>query len=227
MRGGYRRQMIAALWLAAAFSIRPAFAQVTTTLENGADGIQYRVTRQVVPTSVPVQQTVPQQQTSYRYQVTTENVPHQQVYNVPITQYQIVSELHGRWNPFVTPYWTHRYEPVTVWQQQVATVNLPVSHVAWVPETKTVQQTVSTWKTVNSEFVRRDPIGLIPAGGGSTTAIADARPLSGATPSATLTPADQPAAMTASRPLGGEAISSDPPKSGWNTSPAATSGTRY
>src|SRR3954465_12092857 len=80
--GSYRREWVAALSLAAVFSIRPACGQVTTTIENGTDGMQYRVTRQTVPTQVLVPQTVPQQQTTYRQQVTTDNVPHQQVYNV-------------------------------------------------------------------------------------------------------------------------------------------------
>jgi hypothetical protein len=218
---------VIALLLAGGLFSEIARGQVTTNIEDRADGVRYQVTRQVVQTQVPVTEYRDQPQTTYRYQVTTDNVPHQQVYNVPITQYQVVSELHGRWNPFVTPYWTQRYEPVTVWQQQVATVNIPVSRVAWVPETKTVQQPVTTWKVANKVSVVETPIGAIPSGAGSNTAIAAARPLPGATPSATLTPADQPAAMTASRPLGGEAISSDPPRSGWNTSPAATSGTRY
>jgi hypothetical protein len=190
--------------------------------------MQWRVTKQTVPTTVLMPQTVPQQQTTYRQQVTTNNVPHQQVYNVPITQYQIVSELHGRWNPFVTPYWTHRYEPVTTWQQQVATVNIPVTRVAWVPETKTVQQTVNTWQTVNREITWRDPVGPIPAGAGSNTAIASARPLPNAAPSATLSPTNEATAMTASRSIGGQSITSDPPRqgSGWQP-PTATSGTRY
>jgi hypothetical protein len=214
---------------AAAVIAQPARGQATTNYEDGADGIRYQVTRQVVPTQVfaPEVQSLPQ--TTYRQQITTESVPHQQVYNVPITQYQIVSELHGRWNPFVTPYWTHRYEPVTTWQQQVATVQIPVSRVAWVPETRTVQTQVNNWKVANREIVTRTPIGPIPTGGGSDTARA-ARPLNSSAPSATLAPSNGAAAMTASRPLGGEAMQQDPPKQpvgGWSNPSQATSGTRY
>jgi hypothetical protein len=226
--GVNRRRWVAALSLTAAVCVRPAYGQ-SVQYEDGADGIRWQITKQTVATPVLVPTTVPQQQTTYRQQVTTDNVPHQQVYNVPITQYQIVSELHGRWNPFITPYWTQRYEPVTTWQQQVATVNIPVTRVAWVPETKTVQQTVNTWKTVNSEIVRRDPIGAVPSGAGSNTAMAAARPLTSSSPSATLTPTDSASASIASRPVGGTAMQSDPPKqagSGWQ-SPPATSGTRY
>jgi hypothetical protein len=224
------RRCVLVLLLTGGIFSPEAYSQVTTSYEDGADGIRYQVTRQIVQTQVPVTEYRDQAQTTYRQQISTQNVPHQQVYNVPITQYQIVSELHGRWNPFVTPYWTHRYEPVTVWQQQVATVQIPVSHVAWVPETRTVQQPVTTWKLANRESVVKTPIGAVPSGGRSNTAIAAARPLTSATPSAQLTPSNGATAMTASRPLGGQALSSDPPRqpdTGWQTSPAATSGTRY
>jgi hypothetical protein len=226
--GVNRRGWVAALSMTAAFCVRPADGQ-SVQYEDGADGIRYQVTRQVVATQIPVTESQQQQQTTYRQQVTTENVPHQQVYNVPITQYQIVSELHGRWNPFITPYWTQRYEPVTTWQQQVATVQIPVSRVAWVPETRTVQQPVTNWKVANREIVTRTPIGGIPSGASSNTSMAAARPLTSSTPSATLTPTDSASASIASRPVGGTAMQSDPPKqpgSGWQTSPA-TSGTRY
>ncbi len=216
------------LSLAAIALARPALAQVQ--YEDGADGIRYEVTKQKVPTQVAVTETRPQQQTSYRQQVTTENVPHQQVYNVPVTQYQLVSELHGRWNPFVTPYWTHRYEPVTTWQQQVATVQIPVSRVALVPETQTIQQSVTTWKPAYTEIVQRRPVGAVGAGGSPNTALAAARPLSSSTPSATITPNNGAAASVAQRPFGGEAMQSDPPKqpaSGWQPPAAAGTTSRY
>lgn len=208
---------------------RPARAQ-QQQYENGADGIRYLVTNQTVPTSVPVTETRPQQQTTYRQQVTTENVQHQQMYNVPVTQYQIVSELHGRWNPFITPYWTHRYEPVTSWQQQVATVQIPVSRVAWVPETQTVQQSVTTWKTANTVITRRTPVGAVGAAGGTSTALATAQPLPNSTPSATITPNNGAAASVAQRPFGGEALQSDPPKQatgGWQPAGSSATTQRY
>jgi hypothetical protein len=212
-----QRSAAAALFTLATLAAQTVTAQVTY---EDVNGIRFQVTRQVVPRSVPVTKTQEQTQTTYRQQVTTENVQHQQVYSVPVTQYQVVSRLNGRWNPFVTPYWTHHYQPVTTWQTQVGTVQIPVTRVAWAPETRTVPQQVTTWETHNQEIVMRTPIGPSPAGGGSNTALAS-RPLSSSAPSATISPLPAGGAQTqvASRPLGGEAMQSDPPRqaTGWQS----------
>ena len=206
-----QRSAQAALCLVIAVGVSPAFAQVTY---EDVNGIRYQVTRQVVPRSVPVTKTQDQQQTTYRQQVVTENVQHQQVYQVPVTQYQVVSQLHGRWNPFVTPYWTHHYQPVTTYQTQVGTVQIPVTKVSWAPETRTVQTPVTTWETHNQEIVMKTPIGPTPLGGAPNTALA-ARPATSSAPSATISPmgSSAPAAASlASRPLGGQALTQDPPR---------------
>ncbi|MCC6492604.1 MAG: hypothetical protein IT424_06250 [Pirellulales bacterium] len=224
-----RWPIAAALALATIAAAARAEAQSTQYVDE--NGIRYQVTRSVVPRSIAVTKTEDRQVTTYRQQVTTENVPYQQVYNVPVTQYQVVSRLHGRWNPFVTPYWTYEYEPVTVWQQQVATVQIPVARSTWTPETKTVQQPVTKWETHQQEIVMKTPIGPTPTGatplpGGSSTALA-ARPLTPATASAALsaapttaTPAAPPATAIASQQYGGQMLQSDPPRtSGWQPPP--------
>ena len=209
-----------------------AFAVVVAVAGEGASaeivdegGIRFEVTQQQVPTRVPFTEMQSREQTTYRQQVTTENVQHQQVYHVPVTQYQVVSRLHNRWNPFAEPYWTHHYEPVTTWQQQVGTVQIPVNKVAVIPETRTVQQPVTTWKTVNSTITHRRVIGATPTGPGGNTAMASTQPMSSA-PSAALSAvapsSSQPAASVASRPLGGQTMPSDPPRYG--ATPAANSG---
>src|SRR5688572_33180075 len=103
-----RRGAVLAIMVAAAIAARPGRAQSSVDYQD-VGGIRYQIQRTEVPTSIPVTEMREQQQTTYRQQVTTENVAHQQVYNVPITQDQIVSRLHGRWNPFTTPYCTHHY----------------------------------------------------------------------------------------------------------------------
>jgi hypothetical protein len=103
---------------------------------------------------------------------------------------------------------------VTVWQQQVATVQIPVTRMAWTPETRTVQQPVTTWKTANRVVETRTPIGAAP-----NTALA-AKPLSAGNPSATIaavpngSASSSPSVSVASRPVGGEALTSDPPRLG-------------
>lgn len=215
-----RRATMAALALGALAAGRPAAAQVTY---EDVGGIRYQVTRQSVPRQIPITETLDQQQTTYRQQVTTDTVQHQQLYTVPVTQYQLVSRVHGRWNPFVTPYYTHHYEPVTTWQQQVATVQIPVNRVSWAPETRTVKTPVTTYRTANQEMLVRTPIG--PATGplpGSGTALAATAP-SGASSQPTATLAARPSAPAASAPTsGGTALMSDPPRqaTGWQAQPS-------
>lgn len=218
----------------AAWSAVCAAAVAQTTTYEVVDGIQYQVTKRPVQVAVP--QVATQQQTVLRQQMTTQTLQHQQQYTVPVTQYQLVSRLHGRWNPFVTPYWTHEYQPVTVWQQQTATVQIPVNSVAWVPETRTVQAPTTTYRTV--EQIVRTPIGAAPTGGGSQqmlagsagaatttsgpTATLAARPSTGGT-AAPISTARQPAPPISSAPpaptYGGRALTNDPPAeaSGWTT----------
>jgi hypothetical protein len=238
-----RRLTWAAMLCALALGNCPALADTTTIEDSG--GVRWQVTRRNV--QMPVTSTTAQSQTVYRQQYATQTVQHQQVYNVPVTQYQLVSRLHGRWNPFVTPYWTHHYEPVTSWQQQTANVQIPVTTLAWVPETRTVQSPTTTYQTVVAES--RVPLQVLPggaqsqqmlasAGGASSTpassgptAVLAARP--GATaPSAPSAPrvASAPASATplvaaapqpapAPQGYGGQALSSDPPRQGWQAAP--------
>lgn len=216
-----RRTAIAALACAVVATL-PARAD-TTTYED-VDGLRYQVTRRTM--QVPVTQTSPQTQTVYRQQVTTQTLQQQQLYTVPVTQYQLVSRLHGRWNPFITPYWTHNYQPVTSWQQQTATVQIPVNTVAWAPETRTVQMPTTTYRTVENAVVSRILIGAAPGAlGGSQQMMAANSGAATSGPSATL--AARPSATTtssvptvASAPTyGGTLMQSDPPRTGagWQT----------
>jgi hypothetical protein len=212
-RPAARRWTLAAI---ASLAAAPALAEVTY---EDVGGIRYQVTRQTVPRQVPVTEMRDQQQTVYTQQVTVDNLQQQQLYTVPVTQYQLVTRMHGRFNPFVTPYYTHHYVPVTTWTQQVATVQIPVSRVSWAPQTRTVQVPVTTYRTAQEEVVHRVAIGATP------TTMA-ARPLpSGGTPSATL--AARPSAPPASTPYvaGGVALPNDPPRqaTGWQ----APSDSRY
>ncbi|MBA4106835.1 MAG: hypothetical protein C0485_13870 [Pirellula sp.] len=209
-----RRGIWATLALAAAaVGANSANAQQPEYIDK--DGIRYQVIQRQVPTQVPITEMRSQEQTTYRQQVTTENVQHQQVYHVPVTQYQVVSQLHNRWNPFAEPYWTHHYEPVTTWQQQVGTVQIPVSKVDVVPETRTVQQPITTWKTVNNTITEHRAIGPTPNGPGANTMMA-AAPSQNNAASATLQPVQSPPAarVASTNQLGGTQLQSDPPRYG-------------
>ncbi len=172
------------------------------------DGVRYQITSRTVQRVVPVTEMQDRHHTVYTQQITTDNITHQQLYSVPITRYHMVTRLHGRWNPFVTPYWTHNLRPVTTWHQQVANVQIPVTRVAWVPQTTTVQVPVTTYRTAEVEETTRVAMS-------EPRTFASAQPLS---PTATI-------AARRSTPLGGVALENDPPRraTGWQTPP----GSRY
>jgi len=169
------------------------------------NGIKYQVTTQVVKHQTPVTVMQDRQQTVYAQQVTTNNYSHQQLYNVPVTQYQWQSQLRGRWNPFATPYWTHNLRPVTTWRQQVANVQIPVNSVAWVPQTKTVQVPVTEYRTAERTITTRVAMN-------EPRRLASAQPLSGRA----VTIATRPSTVE----IGGRKMDNDPPKKAtgnWNS----------
>jgi hypothetical protein len=133
----------------------PAVATGPEVKEETIDGIKYRITRQTVQQTVPVTIMQDQQQTVYTPKVTTESVSHQQVYSIPVTQYEVVPVLHGRWNPFVEPYYTYETQLVTRYQEQVVNVQIPVSKSEYVTETKTVQVPVTEYRTAQQVIETR------------------------------------------------------------------------
>ncbi|NOY40710.1 MAG: hypothetical protein GXP26_02575 [Planctomycetes bacterium] len=206
-----RRETSAILALVFSCSALTALAQHTVT-EDTRNGVRYQVTTRTVQRQVPVTVMQDRQQTVYTQQITTNHIAHQQLYNVPVTQYQWESRLNGRWNPFITPYWTHNLRPVTTWRQQVANVQIPVSNVAWVPQTKTVQVPVVQYRMAEEQIVTRVPIG-------NTSTLAST--LSTATPT-TARIAARPSVVpltSNTQPIGGVQMTSDPPRksTGWQT----------
>ena len=186
-------------WLTATAITATVNAQTTTNIEEGPDGVKYRVTRQVVQKSVPTTEYQPREQKVYRPQVTTEIQSYQQTYLTPVTQYQYVPHLRNRWNPFVAPYWTHDLQPVTRWESRPATVQVPVARTNWVESTVTTQVPVTTYRTVADEHTYREIVSVAP----------NSAPVAAAAPVTTV----------ASRPMGSQQLQSDPPRS---ASPWAT-----
>ena len=180
------------------------------------NGVRYQVTRRVVQRQVPTTVMQDRQQTVLTPQIVTDTVNHQQLYNVPVTQYQLTSQLKGRWNPFVTPYWTYKLEPVTRWHQQVASVPVPVSRMSWVQQTRTVQVPVTEYRTAEEETISRVAVS---GGGGRTLASNQAAPSGGSRPASI-------AARQNSGPIGGVALDNDPPREGTGWQAPSNSGYR-
>jgi hypothetical protein len=173
-------------------------AQETTSIENGPDGVTYRVTHRVSQRSIPTTELQTREQKSYRPQVTTEYQSYPQTYVAPVTEYQWVARYRGWWNPFVQPYWSHELVPVTRWEARPGSVQVPVARTNWIEETRITQVPVTTYRTVQDESTSRVAISAAP---GSTGALAGS---SGAT-------------GVALRPIGGQQMQSDPPRDGTAT----------
>jgi len=180
------------------------------------NGIRYRETTRVSQRQIPVTVLQDRQQTVYTQQLTTNTLNHQQLYCVPNTTYQWDSRLRGRWNPFMTPYWTYNLRPVTTWNTQVANVQIPVNQVAWVPQTQTVQVPVTAYRTAEEKTITSVALNATSA---PSSSLANARPLSNRSATIAARPGTQ---------LGGVALENDPPRQAtgvWRTPPRQ--GSRY
>ncbi|MGI9430019.1 MAG: hypothetical protein ACR2NM_15270 [Bythopirellula sp.] len=208
-----RRRSVACLALLSGLLTGTTWGQETREVVR--DGVRYQETRRVTQRQVPVTVMQNQNQMVYTQQLTTNTLNHQQLYCVPTTSYQWDSRLRGRWNPFVTPYWTYNLRPVTTWNTQLANVQIPVNKVAWVPQTRTVQVPVTTYRTAEEETVTRVAMNNAP----SSTALASAQPQTSG-----------PSATIAARPgttLGGVRLQNDPPRQATGWQQPATSVNRY
>jgi hypothetical protein len=159
-------------------------AQSTSSMET-ENGVTYRVTRQVVQKSIPTTEYQTREQRVYRPQVTTQYQAYAQTYYTPVTEYAYVPRLRGRWNPLVVPYWQHELTPMTRWEARPTTVQVPVSRTDWVEEVRTTQVPVTTYRTVPEEYTSRVAVS-----------------------------ADSGGTAIASRPIGGQQMTSDPPAEG-------------
>lgn len=142
-----------------------AEARAQTSYEQ-QNGVAYQVTR--TNKSIPITNYAPQTSKTYQPQTTTQYQSYPQTYVAPVTQYQWVQRYRNWWNPFGRPYWTTELEPVTRWQAQTGTVQVPVTKTEWVEHTHTAMVPVTTYQTVTDEH--RVALGPAAAGGGTAVA---------------------------------------------------------
>jgi hypothetical protein len=145
-------------------------AQVTSKVVTGPDGTQYQETTRVTQRYIPTTEYKPTEQKVYRPQVTTDYQTYQQMYLTPVTEYRWVSRMHGWWNPFAQPYWSHNLEPFTRWESRPGTVQVPVARTDWVEETRTANVPVTTYRTVQDEHISRTALSAPPASGSTQVA---------------------------------------------------------
>ncbi len=181
--------------------------QTTTNIVQGTDGVTYRETRTVSERMIPSTHYQTRQEKTYQPQTVTKIQSYQQNYLTPITEYRWVARQRGVYNPFVAPYWVNQLEPVTRWENRAATVQVPVASTQWAEQQRTISTPVTTYKAVKEETVSRVAISVSP----------------------TATPAQPATAIAAAShpqlsPIGGQQLTSDPPRTatGWSTSSEPT-----
>jgi len=139
-------------------SLSCSTALAADSSEEVKNGIRYRVTRHTIQRAVPVTEYRDQSQVVYRSQVTTDTYDSVRTYQTPVTEYKWVTEMHGRWNPFVQPYYSQKLVPVTRWEPRTEVVSTPVTRHELVPQVQTVKVPVTRYRVANEEVVSRVPI---------------------------------------------------------------------
>jgi hypothetical protein len=153
-----------------------AAAQSTTEIVDGADGIRYRVTKQIIQRPVSKTEWDQQQQTVFRERYETQWHTNYRTYLTPVTEYRQELFLANRWNPLAMPYWTYRYVPVTRWESRYEPYSVPIAQRTLVPEQQTVQIPRTTTQMATEEQISKVAIGPSSSGGwtaaGSQNAVA-------------------------------------------------------
>jgi hypothetical protein len=153
-----------------------AVAQSSTEIVDGADGIRYRVTKQIIQRPVSKTEWDQQQQTVFRERYETQWHTNYRTYLTPVTEYRQELYLANRWNPLAMPYWTYRYVPVTRWESRHEPYSVPLAQRTLVPEQQTVHIPRTTTQMATEEQISKVAIGPSTSGGwtaaGSGTAVA-------------------------------------------------------
>lgn len=183
---------------------------------QGDDGITYKESRRKIQRPVTSTEWREQPQTVYRQEVRPQMRDSWRSYYTPVTELRWVSQMHGRWNPFAVPYYTHHLTPVTRWEARSEAVQVPTWRAEWVAATRTARVPITTTKMAEEEIITRvavsgPPPGTAPRRVATRPATAAGSSTSGVYPS-------RPA-------FGGVAMPSDPPRfaTGWRS----TGDTRY
>ena len=86
--------------------------------------------------------------TVYKEQFNTETRDVTRTWWCPVTTYRAETEMVGKWNFFIEPYYETRWVAETQWVPHSEVVKMPVTCRKLVPETQTVQVPVTNQKIV-------------------------------------------------------------------------------
>ena len=141
-----------------ALALSPAQAQAEEVRFYEENGVTFRESVRTVRRPVVQTEWHEREQTVYRPQYRTETRSTLRTYTTPVTQHEWITRMHGRWNPFMQPYFTHHLVPVTRWEQRAEVVDVPVVEREWVPEKRTVSVPVTTQRFTEERVVSRVPV---------------------------------------------------------------------
>jgi hypothetical protein len=187
------------------------------------NGVTYYDVYRVVPRAITETASQQTTRTVYKVECATETRDVTRTWYCPVVVYRPESELIGRWNPFVEPYWETQWVADTQWVPHSDVVKMPVTTRKLIPQTQTVQVPVTSQKIVyENVLVSRMAVSGVPM-----------------SPSAPQGPVPRPNPPTAApqsttilyqppqpgEPIGGIArLSQDPPRQ--STSPTGPTTTR-
>jgi len=185
------------------FAVTALFVAVATNLKaddvryyQGDDGRTYRETRHTVQRPVSETRVEERKVPVYREQVTTRYVDSYRTYVTPVTEYHWETQLKGRWNPLVAPYFQQRLVPRTRWETHVEPTKIPMVRREMVAGSRTDRFPVTSRRFVEEEQISR--------------VVVDDRPNS----------SDPFAASTSvarRQQIGGVKLENDPPRQGAST----------
>ncbi len=215
------RQILAISALATLCLLPPAKADEGRYVTE--NGVTYYDVYRIVPRAVTETASQQTTRTVYKVECSTETRDVTRTWWCPVTVLRPESELIGRWNPFIEPYWETHWVAETQWVPHSDVVKTPVTTRKLIPQTQTVQVPVTTQKIVYENVLvsRMAVSGIAPSPSVPNGPVP--RPnLPTAAPSATtiLYQPPQPG-----EPIGGIArLSQDPPRQ--STTPASPTATR-
>jgi hypothetical protein len=207
------RQLLIALILMSCY--RSVFAQADETRYVNYNGITYCETYRNVQKAVnetAYQQTT---RTVYKEQLNTEVRDVTRTCLCPVTTYRAETEMVGKWNFFIEPYYETHWVAETKWVPHSEVVKMPVTCRKVVPETQNVQVPVVNQKIVTEKvLISRVAVGNVPANP-SVSSGPIARPTPQSVPTTTL---DRYQPVQPGEQIGGiSRMNQDPPR--YSTSP--------
>jgi hypothetical protein len=187
------------------------------------NSVTYYDVYRIVPRTVTETNSQQTTRTVYKVECSTETRNVTRTWYCPVTVYRPESDLIGRWNPFVEPYWETQWVAETQWVPHSDVVKVPVTTRKLIPQTQTVQIPVTTQKIVyENVLVSRMAVSGMPTSPSVPSGPVPRPNPSTAAPQST-TILYQP--LPPGEPVGGIArLKQDPPRQ--STSPAGATTTR-